>query len=200
MSNETFGDYDVTRAMELLNLSHLLKWEIDFQAIPLSEFLRVGLRDAERQVTFGSNEWEQRLFMELIFLEALRNHPLRMWQEKQLDGGKAPFRGKADFVFTPYGIRFQTPYIVLSEAKKEDFELGWGQCLIAMKTCQLLNEKDGYQFDVYGIVSTGMFWEFGKLTVDNQFYKTGGYTLTQPDILLGVLDHLFTLSEKNIVV
>jgi hypothetical protein len=43
-----------------------------------------------------------------------------------------------------------------------------------------------------------MFWEFGKLTVDNQFYKTVGYSLAQPDLILGILNYLFALCEKNI--
>jgi hypothetical protein len=198
MGKETFSDYDITKAMAFLNLSHPLKWDIPLNAVTPSDFLTVGLREAERQVIIGSNEWEQRLFMELIFLEALRGRNLKMWQEKQIDGGESPFRGKVDFAFTPYHIAFKSPYLILSEAKKEDFEQGWGQCLMAMKACQMMNEKEEHKFDVYGIVSTGMFWEFGKYTTDHQFYKTGGYTLTQPDIILGILDYLFTECERRI--
>jgi len=40
--------------------------------------LKLGLKRTERQVITGSNEWEQRLFMELVFLAALENHDIRM--------------------------------------------------------------------------------------------------------------------------
>ena len=102
MEKETFSDYDITKAMAFLNLSHPLKWDIPLNSVSPSDFLTVGLREAERQVIIGSNEWEQRLFMELIFLEALRGSNLKMWQEKQIDGGESPFRGKVDFADTGY--------------------------------------------------------------------------------------------------
>ncbi len=200
MTQETFSD--ITRAMSLLNIATDILWEINISPIEPSAFLQLGLQRARKQITFGANEWEHRLFMELFFLEALENHSLRMWQEKSLDAGQSPFRGKVDFIFTPYQIKFQRPYLVLSEAKKENFEQGWGQCLLAMKTCQLLNAQASHAHDepdLYGIVSTGRIWEFGKLTTTNQFYKTDGYTLAQPDLLLGALDHVFTLSEQALI-
>nr|VFJ53443.1 MAG: hypothetical protein BECKFW1821B_GA0114236_10152 [Candidatus Kentron sp. FW] len=129
--------------------------------------------------------------MELVFLEALENHDLRMWQERSIDTGSAPFRSKVDFAFTPYRTSFKLPYVVLSEAKKEDFDKGWGQCLMALRTTQLLNEKEGYRFELYGIVSSGRIWEFGKYTIDNRFYKTGTYSLEQLDTLLGILNRIF---------
>lgn len=194
---ETFGNFDLGKALEFLNLFPYFKWELQVNPIEPSESLKTNLKRAERQITTNSNEWEQRLFMELIFLEALENHNIRMWQEKQIDAGKSPFRGKADFVFTPYQVSFKLPYIVLSEAKKDDFEQGWGQCLMAAKAASLINEKEGYKFDVYGIVSSGKVWEFGKYTTDNKFYKTDAYSLAQLNILLGILELIFKEGEKS---
>jgi hypothetical protein len=87
--------------------------------------------------------------------------------------------------------------VVLSEAKKDDFEQGWGQCLMAAKASQMINEKNGYKFDVYGIVSNGKVWEFGKYVVDNKFYKTDAYSIAQLDILLGILNEIFTDCEAH---
>ena len=129
---ETFGSFDLTRALEFLNLFPYFKWEIQFDAVPISDTLRVNLQRAARQIVAGSNEWEQRLFIEQLFLEAMENHNVRMWQEKQIDAGQAPFRGKVDFAFTPYQASFKTPFLLLAEAKKDDFEQGWGQCLISL--------------------------------------------------------------------
>lgn len=195
---KTFSNYKISDALELLNFPPPFVWHIEAEPIPPSSFLTYGLQQARIQITTDSNEWEQRFLMELFFMEALRNHRLRMWQERSLDAGKSPFRGKVDFIFTPYQVKLKTPFMVLSEAKKEDFEQGWGQCLLAMKTCQLLNDAEGVQFDMYGIVSTGKFWEFGKLTLDNQFFISDSYTIAQPHLLLGVVDHIFSICEKNI--
>lgn len=195
-AQETFGNYDLTRALELLHLFPYETWNIPFHPIAPGEALTINLRRAERQITTGSNEWDQRLLMELVFLEALDHHNLRMWQEKQLDAGVPPFRGKIDFAFTPYQARFKTPFVVVAEAKKEDFEQGWGQCLIAMKAAQMINEQAGYQRELFGVVSTGRIWEFGKYTPENRFFRSEPYTLGQPELILGILDVIFVACEQ----
>jgi len=198
-TQETFGNFDLTRALEVLHLFPYEKWEIPFKPVQPSESLTINLRRAERQIITGSNEWEQRLFMELIFLEALENHNIRMWQEKLLNAGSSPFKGKVDFAFTPYQARFTTPYILVSEAKKDEFEQGWGQCLMALKAAYMLNEKSGYQFEMYGIVSSGRVWEFGKYTPGNQFYRSDAYTTGQPELILGILEFIFAACEERAV-
>ncbi|MCP3931238.1 MAG: hypothetical protein GY705_19305 [Bacteroidetes bacterium] len=198
-TQETFGNFDLTKALEVLHLFPYEKWNIPFHPVQPSESLTINLRRAERQIITGSNEWEQRLFMELIFLEALENHNIRMWQEKQLNAGISPFKGKVDFAFTPYQARFTTPYIIVSEAKKDEFEQGWGQCLMALKAAYMLNEQNGYHFEMYGIVSSGRIWEFGKYTQDNQFYRSDAYTTGQPELILGILGFIFAACEKLMV-
>lgn len=194
--SETFGNFDLARAVEFLGLFPYQKWDIPFQATTPSEVLTINLQRAERQVTTGSNEWEQRLLMELIFLEALEHHNLRMWQEKQVDAGAAPFRGKVDFAFTPYQARFKSPFVVVAEAKKDDFEQGWGQCLIAMKAAFLLNEREGHRHPLFGIVSTGKIWEFGQYTEDNAFARSEPFSIGQPESLLGILGFIFSECER----
>lgn len=193
---ETFGNFDLTKALEFLQLFPYKKWEPGYQPVLPSESLLVSLRRAERQITTGSNEWEQRLFMELIFLEALEQHNIRMWQEKPLDAGEPPFRGKVDFAFTPYQARFVMPYIVVAEAKKDDFEQGWGQCLIALKTAHILNTQQGKSFDLFGIVSSGRIWEFGRYAANNQFLRSDAYSLGQLPAILGILAVIFSECEE----
>lgn len=199
MAEETFGAYDITRAIGYLNLTTLYEWKLDWQPVEPSLFLQVGLEDAKRQITPGANEWEKRYYLEIVFMEALRGRNLKIWQEQQIDAGESPYRGKVDFAITAYQLLFQTPFVLIIEAKKENFDLGWGQCLMAIKSCQMLNERAGISIDLFGIVSTGMIWEFGRYTMANQFYKSDSYTLTQPATVLGLLDAIFTECEQNIV-
>ena len=60
-----------------------------------------------------------------------------------------------------------TPLLAVVQAKQQNFIAGWGQCLAAMLACQKINaeqaEHTGTLPPVYGIVSTGEVWEFGKL-------------------------------------
>lgn len=89
-----------------------------------------------------------------------------------------------------------TPLLAVSEAKRQDFEEGWGQCLAEMIACQKTNQDEN--LTVYGIVSTGIFWEFGKLE-QNIFTKHPlSFSIAEPQKVLGNLDYVFAECEKQI--
>ncbi len=52
------------------------------------------------------------------------------------------------------------PLVLVAEAKQNDFARGWGQCLAEMVAAQRLN---GDEAAVYGIVTDGESWQFGRL-------------------------------------
>ncbi len=89
-----------------------------------------------------------------------------------------------------------TPLLAVAEAKKQDFEGGWGQCLAAMLACQKNNQNEN--LTVYGIVSTGMIWEFGKLLRDTFTKHPLSYSIAEPQKVLGNLDYVFTECEKQV--
>jgi hypothetical protein len=57
----------------------------------------------------------------------------------------------------------ETPIIVVVEAKKNDFEQRWGQCLAELIAAARMN---GESTPVYGIVTDGKLWEFAQF-MDN---------------------------------
>ncbi|MBM3226766.1 MAG: hypothetical protein FJZ47_23630 [Candidatus Tectomicrobia bacterium] len=77
------------------------------------------------------------------------------------------------------------PLLLIVEAKKNDFEQGWGQCLAALVAAQKLN-GDG-QLPVHGIVTDGKLWEFGKLTADQFLKNIESYTVDHIAELFGAL-------------
>ncbi len=86
------------------------------------------------------------------------------------------------------------PILVAIEAKKDNFEEGWGQCAAEMYAALKANEGTK-QSKVYGVVSNGDKWEFAHLQ-DDTFTKNIEYV----DVL--DLDKLFNaihfiLSENN---
>lgn len=63
---------------------------------------------------------------------------------------------------SPLGkVVFDKPYFILVEAKQDNFDATWGQCLAEMIAAQQLN--DDSQIIVFGITSNGDRWQFGKL-------------------------------------
>jgi hypothetical protein len=80
--------------------------------------------------------------------------------------GSAPLTGEPDFVLARTNVvgpfRLLPPFGAIVEAKQEKFGEGWGQCLAAMVAAQRLNKTP--HLTVFGIVTTGLDWEFAKLT------------------------------------
>ena len=63
------------------------------------------------------------------------------------------------------------------EAKRNDFDQGWGQCLAELVAAQKLNDQSDRV--VYGIVTDGKRREIGKL-IQNQFTQNAcGYTVSK---------------------
>ncbi len=81
------------------------------------------------------------------------------------------------------------PLVLLVEAKKNDFEQGWGQCLAELVAAQKIN--DNVADAVYGIVTDGKLWEFGKLQGDIFTKNIEGVTVDQLARLFGALSFIF---------
>lgn len=89
----------------------------------------------------------------------------------------------------------ETPIVLLVEAKRNDFEQGWGQCLAELVAADLLN---GGSRPVYGIVTDGKLWEFGRLSHQVFTKNTASYTITDLEKLFSVLNGLFDLATQGL--
>lgn len=90
---------------------------------------------------------------------------------------------------------FEKPYFLVVEAKKDDFIKGWGQCLAEMVAMQKINNQPSQT--LFGVVSNGKIWEFGKLN-HNLFTKdTRYYTISDIEKLLSALDYIFYQCEQQ---
>jgi hypothetical protein len=81
------------------------------------------------------------------------------------------------------------PLVLVAEAKKNDFEQGWGQCLAELVAAQKINADAAHA--VYGIVTDGKLWEFGKLHGDTFTKNIEGVTVDQLARLFGALNFIF---------
>jgi hypothetical protein len=91
---------------------------------------------------------------------------------------------------SPLGkIVFDQPYFILVEAKQDNFDAAWGQCLAEMIAAQRLNENS--QIIIFGITSNGDRWQFGKL--ENQTFTLNKtfYTIQELDNLFAAVNDVF---------
>ncbi|MEG3858212.1 hypothetical protein [Microcoleus sp. herbarium12] len=90
-------------------------------------------------------------------------------------------------------VVFEQPYFLLVEAKQDNFENGWAQCLAEMIAAQRLNENP--EQDVFGIVSNGDRWQLGKLKSNVFTRNQTFYTIQELDKLFAAIDYVFQQCE-----
>lgn len=104
--------------------------------------------------------------------------------------------GVPDYVVaqrSPRGkIVLEKPYVIVVEAKKDNFEEGWGQCLAEMLAAQKLNNDPSKK--LFGIVSNGKLWEFGLLQEEMFTKNRKYYVLENLEELMGAVNFLFAES------
>ncbi|MDE0313323.1 MAG: hypothetical protein OXM61_00345 [Candidatus Poribacteria bacterium] len=87
-----------------------------------------------------------------------------------------------------------TPLIMLVEAKKNDFEQGWAQCLAELVAAQKIN--DNTTLPVHGIVTDGILWQFGRLVEDAFTRNRTNYSLDNLPVLFGAVDSVFKATTE----
>jgi hypothetical protein len=93
-------------------------------------------------------------------------------------------------------IVFDKPYFLMVEAKQDKFEEGWSQCLAEMIAVQRIN--DDFVSDVFGIVSNGKIWQFGKLVGDVFTRNKNLYMIQDLDKLFAAVNYIFQQCELKI--
>ena len=99
---------------------------------------------------------------------------------------------------SPLGkVVFDKPYFILVEAKQDNFETGWAQCLAEMIAAQRLNGET--EIIIFGIVSNGGAWQFGKLEKDvftRNILKY--YSIQELDKLFAAVNFVFQQCELQL--
>jgi hypothetical protein len=110
--------------------------------------------------------------------------------------------GIPDYLFSKRSelgkIIFETPYVAAVEAKRDDFTGGWGQCTLEMYAIQKMNNDPN--LPVFGIVSNGETWQFGKLTNDTFTEFRSAYSLENMDDILSVLSSIFEFYKQQFLI
>jgi hypothetical protein len=94
-------------------------------------------------------------------------------------------------------VVLEKPYMIVVEAKKDNFEEGWGQCLAEMLAAQKLN--DDTHKKLFGMVSNGKLWEFGVLQEEMFTKNRKYYVLENLEELMGAVNFLFAESAAQLL-
>ncbi len=101
--------------------------------------------------------------------------------------------GICDFLVSrfPAQLVIKAPVIAIVEAKKGVLKDGWGQCIAELVAAQKFNHSRGQNIPViYGIVTSGMLWQFMKLEDRTVTVEPDEYPLLPIGRILGILHWL----------
>ncbi len=126
---------------------------------------------------------------------------LLVWSHQPLNYDEK-LSGIPDYIVakrSPKGkIIFDQPYLIIVEAKKDNFEEGWGQCLAELVASQKMNNKP--EMELFGIVSNGKFWEFGKLVNENFEKNIKLYSISNLEELFAAINYIFKQSQTQTLI
>jgi hypothetical protein len=122
---------------------------------------------------------------------------LMIWSHVSF-GDTLPLKGFPDYFFSkrsPLGRVLDQPYVLFVEAKSDDFDAAWAQCLAAMLAAQQMNKQPDPV--IYGSASSGEFWFFAKLQGKTLFQDPRSYTLTHLEDLFAALNYVFQQAKQE---
>lgn len=85
-------------------------------------------------------------------------------------------------------LMIEAPVIALVEAKNDNLESGFGQCMAEMIAAQLFNQRQGNEIKkIYGVVTTGSLWKFMQLEEQTITLDLNEYFLGNIGKIIGIL-------------
>jgi hypothetical protein len=98
--------------------------------------------------------------------------------------------GVCDFLISrsPEQFEIEAPAVVLVEAKRDNLNVGLGQCIAEMLAAQRFNQKNQAVIPViYGAITSGTAWRFLKLQEQTVTIDVMDYPLPPVEQILGML-------------
>jgi hypothetical protein len=171
-------------------------------AFTISDYFREDLELMMRDAVVDNSEFAicENLIYPVIkeVWKTYRQHFI-LWSHQSLNYDEK-LSGFPEYILakrSPLGkVVFDKPYFFLVEAKQDNFETGWAQCLAEMIAAQRLNGE--YQVVILGIVSNGATWQFGKLEGEIFTRNITPFTIYELDKLFAAVNFVFQQCELQL--
>ncbi len=194
-----FGDFAYPGVLAQLGLrtDNLLDMFAGVPDIPASPMLCGMLAQNVPQAAMNNSEVARfSLIVTPIISELWARYGGRIGAHYGLEFNADPdagLNGYCDLLITraPQQPLIVAPVVVIVEAKRDNVENGYGQCIAGMVGAQRFNRREGNGIEsVYGVVTTGNLWRFLRLSGAVLTFDLMEYAFTQVDRLLGILTHI----------
>lgn len=198
----SFSEFkNISEVQKIYQIKYQEKLFIKNKEIPLPQsFIDDFKFNKENIDIFSSEAARSELIISPLLREMYKKHSQNysFWIQKSIFFD-AKLSGTPDYIFSkksPLGKTvLETPIVIVVEAKKNDFEQGWGQCLAELVASQKINKNSNKS--VFGIVTDGNLWQFGQLKKDIFTKNEENYTVDNLAKLYGALEFLANLVEQE---
>jgi hypothetical protein len=197
----SYPDFDIQKVEKELFLEVVRK-KIEWHLEPIapSDWLLKSLEKGEKNA-FVSEKSRSEFLVTPILLAAqeISNDQVQIFSGQSLNVDvNLGLTGECDFILSktkPTPI-LKSPIISLVEAKKNDIDLGLGQCIAQMFAAKVFNHKNGNNFQtIFGCVTTGEAWQFLKLVNETAIVDSERFYLSEVERILGVFKSIFDCYE-----
>jgi hypothetical protein len=193
----SYTDFDIPKVEKELGLKVAIKKiEWNFEPVVASDWLLKSLENGEKNA-FVSEKARSEFIVAPILLAAkeISNDEFQIFSGQTLNVDvNLGLTGECDFILSktyPTPV-LKSPIISLVEAKKNDIELGLGQCIAQMFAARVFNHKSENNFKaIFGCVTTGENWQFLKLEENNVIVDSERFYLSEVENILGVFKSIF---------
>jgi glycerol dehydrogenase-like iron-containing ADH family enzyme len=99
--------------------------------------------------------------------------------------------GYVDFLISksPIQVFVDTPVIAVVEAKRDNLQSGYGQCVATMVAAQLKNQQEGKAIEkILSVVTTGSLWQFFVLSNSELILDLVEYSVSEISRILGIFE------------
>ncbi len=210
MSYKNFKN--ISEVCETFNLKYKEEEFIKTKKIIAEEYLFPMLKDFFNDNSSFASEAaiSERIIFPIIYAVSKQNK-LPVWSQLQFNvDRKQKLTGVPDFILAPAleGRKgFKLPVVCIGEAKKKDFDEGWGQVGAEMYAAQYANIKDKTDkniiekiksIPIYGLVTDGKDWEFGQI-IENEIIINKSKLVAERELqkLFDSLNWLISNASKN---
>jgi len=190
---------------EVLKAFQVTYTELNFMdeaEFSVSDYFREDLQTVMREGVVNNSEFaicENLIYPVLKEVWKRYSSKFTLWSHQSLNYDEK-LSGFPEYILakrSPLGkVVFDKPYFILVEAKQDNFEAGWAQCLAEMIAAQRLNAE--LTITIFGIVSNGDRWQFGKLEAEVFTKDNTPYSIYELDKLFAAVNYVFQQCELQL--
>ncbi len=169
----------------------------DLKPVVSTDWLVETLKTGQHLALYSPSEKAKSEFIVAPILVEVQNKyqgEVALYSGRNLNADKSKgLNGECDFILCKekYAHTIQTPIIGLVEAKRNDLQIGLGQCVAQMLGAQIINQQENNAIDtIFGCVTTGDIWLFLKLHNQTIFINNERYYIDNAGIILAAFQRI----------